>query len=231
MPRKAKKRRVYRTKEETKERKRQKQKQRQKQEQNVNIKVGSSGSSPQSIPTVISNTHYVPQQQNNDNLLALLMKSIKQEQPVIKELPKTFRNMSIGEDVPIQSLSDQVQFPNDDQSISDNSYATQVKVIDDDAYPIENNEQNITERLKPPIAIPILDEDEEYMEVVPRKRKNIRVKPRENLFRDVEILFPDDATRNQVISSYKKENNIKKSYQNFNIKELEDLLSYLTSKN
>mgnify|MGYP006276183305 CR=1 FL=1 len=122
MPRKAKKRRVYRTKEETKERKRLKQKQRQRQEQNVNIKVGSSGSSSQQIPTVISNTHYVPQQQNNDNLLAFLMKSFgnRQEQPVIKELPKTFRNMSVGEDVPIQNLVEQVQRPISPNTMWDN---------------------------------------------------------------------------------------------------------------
>ena len=269
MPRKAKKKRVYRTKEETKERKRLKQK--QKQQQNVNIKVGSSGSAPQSIPTVISNTHYVPQQQNNDNLLALLMKSFgnRQEQPLIKELPKTFSNAGTGEDVPQQSLVDTVTQnnirPEDEWLQQIIEQAKQKNVNPEDEWiqniieqgrerkmrPIaEDLEQTFPEdfgvggrldKLKqPPITEPFVEEDEEVMEIKqkrkrrqeeeePKERKQ-RDKPKEKLINDLESLMPDAVKRKQAIISYRKSNGIRKSYQNFTIKELEDLLSHLTKK-
>ena len=145
MPRKAKRKRVYRTKEETKEQKRIKQKQKQKQEQTVNIKVGSSGSTAPSTPTIISNTHYVPQQQNNDNLLAFLMKSFgnRPEQPVVNELPQTFRNTNVGEDIPQQSLVKQIQRPNKSaktswDNMSDISHPDDVSLqISEDTPPIQ----------------------------------------------------------------------------------------------
>ena len=279
MPRKAKKKRVYRTKEETKERKRLKQK--QKQQQNVNIKVGSSGSAPQSIPTVISNTHYVPQQQNNDNLLALLMKSFgnRQEQPLIKELPKTFSNAGIGEDVPQQSLVDTVTQnnirPEDEWLQQIIEQAKQKNVNPEDEWiqniieqgrerkmrPIaEDLEQTFPEdfgvggrldKLKqPPITEPFVEEDEEVIEIIPKtkqrqsdkepkerrqsdqepKERKQRDKPKEKLYDDLESLMPDAVKRKQAIISYRKSNGIRKSYQNFTIKELEDLLSHLTKK-
>lgn len=233
MPRKAKRKRVYRTKEETKQRKKLKQKQRQKQEQNVNIKVGSSGSSSQPIPTVISNTSYVPQQQNNDNLLALLMKTIRQEQPVIKELPKTFRNVSVGEDVPIQSLSDQVQFSNDDQSISDNSNSTEAKIIDDEAYPIENNEQNITERLKTQVAIPILNIDEEDQIIFSRKDEVPKPdRSRDFLKASIMDIFGENKRGLQnYVNDYRDRKGITKPFSQWKKDDYEDMLSELISKN
>ena len=279
MPRKAKKKRVYRTKEETKERKRLKQK--QKQQQNVNIKVGSSGSAPQSIPTVISNTHYVPQQQNNDNLLALLMKSFgnRQEQPLIKELPKTFSNAGIGEDVPQQSLVDTVTQnnirpedewlqqiieqakqknvnPEDEwiQNIIEQGRERKMRPIAEDlsqTFPEDFGVGGRLDKLKqPPITEPFVEEDEEVIEIIPKtkqrqsdkepkerrqsdqepKERKQRDKPKEKLYDDLESLVPDKEMRKQAIKAYKKSNGIKKSYQNFTVKELEDLLSYLTNK-
>jgi hypothetical protein len=51
-------------------------------------------------------------------------------------------------------------------------------------------------------------------------------KPRDRLIRDIEALLPDNVTRKQIILSYRRKMNIKKSYQNFNVEELKDLLSY-----
>lgn len=64
-------------------------------------------------PSIIQTTNYVPQpnyvpQDNNQTLYDFILRNmrIKQLDPVAKKLPKTFRNASVGEDVPLPSLVD-----------------------------------------------------------------------------------------------------------------------------
>jgi len=140
-------------------------------------------------------------------------------------LPKSFRDANVGEDVPIQSLVEKVQ---QEEEIS-------LKKIPDVVRKQMEKDKMKKDQIQRGDIIrdaPIIEEEgEELMTIVPRKRSNTRVKPKENLIRDVESLLPDIETRRKTILSYKRERNIEKGYQNFNIKELEDLLSYLTSKN
>jgi hypothetical protein len=63
--------------------------------------------------SIISTTNYIPQpnyvpQDNNETLYEYILRNmrIKQLDPVVKKLPKTFRNASVGEDVPLPSLVD-----------------------------------------------------------------------------------------------------------------------------
>lgn len=207
-------------------------------------------------------------------------------------LPQSFRDANVGEDVPIQSLVEQVQQPMWD-NMSDISYlndgGVSLQISEDtpsipDVLPkpklkrTQNNEDRIKEKMETDQmgmedvnvlkgrSSPIIEEGEELITIIPKKRlsekkkqkmerdqmkmedinalierpqqedvipnvteRRKRDKPRDKLIRDVESLLPDNVTRKQIISSYRREMNIKKSYQNFNIKELEDLLSYLTN--
>lgn len=96
----------------------QEEKQKQKQRQIVNIRIGQGQNKPseepqpqpqrQSVPTVISTTQYVPQQQSYQPLgdLISLFKTMSQPKELPKELPKTFANASVGENIPLRTIID-----------------------------------------------------------------------------------------------------------------------------
>lgn len=168
-------------------------KQKQKQFQTVNIKIGGAKEQQDQprYPTVISNTHYVPQT-NNENMLLQLINSVKEHNRPLP-IPPVFSN-KIGEDTPNKSLLKQATEPRSKSSKTLFSGDLSNILDDDTQLPIENNEEHITVRKKTKgskhlnentedssmaVAVPIYEED--------LRRKGFN-KPRE--------LFPD--TENEM---------------------------------
>lgn len=123
-----------------------KMKQKQKQIQTVNIKIGGTKEQKeqQHYPTVVSNTHYVPQQTNNENLLLHLINSVKEQNKPLP-IPSVFAN-KIDETSPHKSLLNQATEPISPTNLFDEDISN---ILDDETkFPIENNEHHITHRKK-----------------------------------------------------------------------------------
>ena len=173
-----------------------KSKQKQKQKQIVNIKIGGQGSKQQqeqsrpSVPTIITQQIPInqPQPFSND-LMSLFSKVLDKKMEVPAALPKTFANVSVGENVPLRSLVDTAQkavkpirlYEDNVSDMADLPFMDNIAQEDDEVGSYASSTDWVKDLIKQGKSRRKQELDEEYEEFLEQQRSIIPVRPSVNL--------------------------------------------------